>query len=899
MMTGSESNVNPAKPPEGTVTFLFTDIEGSTNLLNHLGDKYGELLLSHASIFRRVIKRWDGYEVDNQGDSFFVAFESSQNALGASEEIQHRLAEHRWPQEVEVHVRMAVHTGEPTLIGNRYIGMDVHRAARICQIAYGGQVLLSSTAAAIPQNDLATGVELQDLGEHWLKDLETPEHIYQLNVPGLPSDFPPLRSLEARPNNLPVHSTPLIGREDDLAAAKDLISQPEVRLLTLTGPGGIGKTRLASELVLEVFKGYQDGAHFIPLASITDPSDVPAAIARILRVRDVGPRPILELLIEKLRTQHLLLLLDNFEHVMPAVDAVHALLENCMELNVLVTSREVLRLRGEYNFAVNPLALPDLLKAQQISIIEQNPAVQLFLQRAGSFKRGFKLTDQNASAIAQICSRVDGLPLAIELAAARVKSLSPQELLKRLLPDEKHSPLEYLSKGARDAPERHRALRMTISWSYDLLPPDEQNFFRSLSVFKGGFNLESAISVCARSREESTAPLDSHDAEYIDLIGSLMDKSLIRSVESTLDESRFEMLETIREFAWETLSGRGDSAEVRSQHAQHFYDRVKEASGYFESAEEAGWFNRIESDYPNVHAALQWYYETGNWTQGLGLGNMLRLLWLFRGYLTEGNEWLEKFLSMPGSENNPGLRAAALDSVGLISRYREDYTAASHAANSALVLRREAGDRNGEADSLANLAYIHLQTGDFAAATKFYRNALAIYREQGNEQGVADSLSHWGLGVFYQGDFETAKSMDEESLAIWSELGDSGAVAWAEYRLGNVALHQGEFTVAQEHFQRSLTIANTIGYKFGIAFSLEGLACVRVRQGFLKEAVFFAEAAKLLRDPDGLQMPVQARLALARELQPISDNLDASTIDGQIQLVISLPPDEIIQLALQ
>lgn len=899
MRTGTDPTNNHPQLPKGTVTFLFTDIEGSTKLLDHLGDKYGELLLTHAIIFRSVIQRWEGYEVDNQGDSFFVAFESAQNALAAAEEIQHQLAAHTWPQGVEVLVRMAVHTGEPTIIGNRYIGMDVHRAARICQIASGGQVLLSSSTAVIPQNDLANGVELQDLGEHWLKDLETPEHIYQLNVPGLPFDYPPLRSLEARPQNLPVFSTPLIGREDDLAAAKNLITQPEVRLLTLTGPGGIGKTRLASELVLEIFKDYQDGAHFVPLASITDPSDIPAAIARILRIRDYGTRPILELLIGKLRTQHLLLFLDNFEHVMAAVDVISALLETCQELNVLVTSREVLRLHDEYSFAVSPLALPDLLKIQQISTIEQNPAVQLFLQRAGSFKRGFELTDQNASAIAQICSRVDGLPLAIELAAARVKSLSPQELLSRLLPDEKHSPLEYLSKGARDAPERHRALRMTISWSYDLLPPDEQRFFRSLSVFKGGFNLESVISVCTRSRDALTIPGDRNDAEYIDLIGSLMDKSLIRSVESILDESRFEMLETIREYAWETLSGRGDSEEVRSQHAQHFYDLVKEASSYFESAVEAEWFNRLEIEYPNVRAALHWYYETGNLTQGLGLGNMLRLLWLFRGYLTEGTEWLEKFLSMPGIEGNPGLRAAALDSVGFLSRYREDYSAASDAANSALALRREIGDRNGEADSLTNLGYIHLQKGDLTASTKFYKNALTIYREQGNEQGIADSLSHWGLVVFYQGDYETAKSMDEESLAIWSELGDSSASAWAEYRLGNVTLHQGEFTVAQEHFQRSLTISNTICYKFGIAFSLDGLACVRVRQGRFEEAVFFAEASKCLRDPNGIRMPVQARLALAQELQPIHDSLDPSTIEAQIQQVTSMLPEEIIQLALQ
>ncbi|NIS79552.1 MAG: tetratricopeptide repeat protein, partial [Anaerolineales bacterium] len=747
MRTGSDPNVNPPKFPKGTVTFLLSDIEGSTKLLNHLSDKYGELLLKHASIFRSAIQRWRGYEVDNQGDSFFVAFESAQNALAAAEEIQHQLTAQTWPKSVEVRVRMGIHTGEPTIIEDRYIGMDVHRAARICQIGHGGQVLISGTTAAIVQNDDARRVELQDLGEHRLKDLESPEHIYQLNIPGMPFDYPPLRSLDARPNNLPVLSTPLLGREEDLAAAKKLITQPEVRLLTLTGPGGIGKTRLALELALELSRDFQDGVFLIPLVSVTDPSDVPAAIARTLGVRDFGTRPLLDLLIERLRTQHLLLLLDNFEHVIPAVGLITALLENCKELKILVTSREVLRVSSEYNFAVGPLALPDPLNTQDIGSIEQNPAIQLFLHRAASYSRGFKLTEQNVPVIAQICSRVDGLPLAIELAAARIKSLAPQELLKRLQPGETHIPLEYLSKGTRDAPERHRALRMTISWSYDLLRPDEQKFFRSLSVFIGGFNLHSATSVCGRSGDLITAPPDSQEAKYIDLIESLVDKSLINSVESILGESRFEMLETIREYAWEALSEEGSITQVRTQHAQHFHDQVKEASLHFESTDEAYWFKRLESDYPNVRAALQWYYESGNWNHGLELGNLLRLFWLFRGYLTEGTEWLERFLTLPGTENNPALRAAALDSVGFISRYREDYSAAFDAAQTSLVLRREIGDRNGEADSLANLGYIHLQTGDFKTAAEFYRDALEIYREQGNKQGIADSLSHWGLVV--------------------------------------------------------------------------------------------------------------------------------------------------------
>ena len=794
---------------------------------------------------------------------------------------------------------MAIHTGEPTLVGNRYIGMDVHRAARICQVAYGGQILLSHTTAVIPQNDLPKGIELQDLGEYWLKDLEMPEHIYQLNVPGLHSDFPELSSLGARPKNLPVMSTPLVGREEDLAAAKDLITKPEVQLLTFTGPGGIGKTRLASELVLEISKDYKDGAYFIPLASITDPSDVPAAIARILRVRDFGTRPILELLIEKLRPQQLLLLLDNFEQVMPAVYVITALLESCRELKILVTSREVLHLRGEHNFVVDPLELPAHLDEQHISTIEHNPAVQLFLQRAGSFRRGFKLTAQNVSVIAQICSLVDGLPLAIELAAVRVNSLSPQELLRRLHPGENHSPLEYLSKGARDAPKRHRALRMTISWSYDLLQPDEQNFFRRLSVFIGGFDLQSATSIYTGARDVVLNPIDSQDAECIDLIGSLLDKSMIRSVEGIQDESRFEMLGTIREFARDALTASGDSEAVRSVYAEYYFSLVKEAIVHFESPRETEWFNRIEMDYPNVRAALEWYYETENWSRGLELGNMLRLLWLFRGYLTEGIEWLDKFLSLPGTENNPAMRAAALDSVGFISRYSENFSAALDATNKALALRREIGDLNGEADSLANLGYIHLQTGDFISATEFYKNALAIYREQGNDQGIADSLSHWGMVVFYQGDFERAKSMDEESLAIWRELGDSSAVAWAEYRLGNVALQQDDCEAAQEHFKRSLTISSTNGYKFGIAFSLDGLACVRTRQRRFEEAAFFAEAAKRFSDPNGIRMPLQARNALARELQPIHDCLDTTAIDTQIQKLMAMPPDQIIAVAMQ
>ena len=486
--------------PTGTVTLLFTDVEGSTLLLQQLGERYAHVLSECRDLLRTTFSEHHGHEVDTQGDAFFVVFARASDAIAAVVAIQRALVAHTWQNGTAVSVRIGLHTGEPTRTAEGYIGLDVHQAARIMSVGHGGQVLLSQTTRELVKHNLPDRVSLRDLGEHRLKDLQRPAHLYQLIIADLPADFPPLKTLDNSSNNLPIQPTSLIGREKELEALLHLLRREEVRLLTLTGPGGIGKTRLGLQVAAELSDLFADGVYFVNLAPLSDPAFVVPTLAQTLDIKEIAGKPLLDLLKAYLRDTHILLLLDNFEQVASAAVLVTDLLAACPHLKVIVTSRAVLHVRGEQEFPVPPLAVPDPKRLPDLVALSQYGAVELFLSRAQAVEPEFQLNKTNAPAIAEICVCLDGLPLAIELAAARIKLLPPQALLARL-----SQRLAMLTSGPRDAPARQQTLRNTIAWSYNLLEAQEQRLFRRLSVFVGGCTLE-AIEAVYTALETSTPP---------------------------------------------------------------------------------------------------------------------------------------------------------------------------------------------------------------------------------------------------------------------------------------------------------------------------------------------------------------------------------------------------------
>ena len=623
--------------PTGTVTLLFTDIEGSTRLLQQLGNHYDGVLTECRQLLRAAFHQWKGHEVDTQGDAFFVAFPRATDAVSAAVDMQRALAAYVWPEGVTVRVRMGLHTGEPQLSAENYIGLDVHRAARIMSAGHGGQVLLSLTTRDLVEHDLPEGVSLRDLGEHRLKDLQLSVHLYQLVIAGLSEDFPPLKTLNSRANNLPIQLTQLIGREKEVARVLHLLRREDIHLLTLTGPGGTGKTRLGLQVAAELSDAFLDGVHFVNLAPISDPTFVVPTIAQTLAVKEIADQPLLDLLKAFLHEKHLLLLLDNFEQVVSAATYVAELLVTCPKLKVLVTSRAVLQVRGEQEFAVPPLQLPDPKHLPDLVALSHYEAVALFIQRAQSVKPEFQVTNANAPAVAEICVRLDGLPLAIELAAARVKVLPPPALLARL-----GQRLTVLTSGARDAPARQQTLRNTIEWSYHLLEADEQRLFRRLSVFVGNCTLEAVEAVCSA--------LDTADAAgpVLEGVASLIDKNLLQQIEQTQGEPRLVMLETIREYSLEALAVSGEMEATRQAHAAYYLVLAEKTEPEPRGQQQAIWVWRMEREYDNLLAAWQWAVEQGK--SGQRVEMILRLYGVLMRFsmghsnMSEGTNFLTRAL---------------------------------------------------------------------------------------------------------------------------------------------------------------------------------------------------------------------------------------------------------------
>ena len=709
----------PGNLPIGTVTFLFTDIEGSTRLLQALGADYQDALERHAAIIRKALGDHDGVEVGTEGDAFFAVFESAQRAVMAAVSAQRALAEEHWPGGRRVRVRMGLHTGEGRLGGDSYVGLDVHRAARIGAAGHGGQILLSGASRALVQSALPQGVTLRELGLHRLKDLDDPEDLVEVIIAGLDGVFPAIRTLET-PNNLPAEMTSFVGRQREVDSATELLAS--TRLLTLTGPGGTGKTRLALRIAASMLPKYRDGVFFVDLAPLSDPTLVGPTVAHSLGLSEEPQRPIIELLKEHLASRNVLLLLDNFEHLLGGSAVVSDLLAAAPRLTVLVTSRSTLNLYGEQEFAVPPLALPEPGAHADLARLSQNEAVALFIDRARAAKPAFEITDESAQAVAEICVRLDGLPLAIELAASRIRILGPPEILTRL-----REHLSVLATGGTNVPIRQRTLRAAIDWSYQLLEPAEQKLFARVAAFGGGCTLEAAEAVCNLSGELGL--------ETFEGIATLVDQSLLRQTADEV-ESRFGMLETIREYGRDRLEAAGSADQIGHRHLRYFRDLAQMGERQFLGADQARWLDRFEREHDNVRVALRRAVDDHYADDGLQLAAALWRFWYQRGYLREGRAWLSELLGLQPAAD-PAATAKAHEALGGLAYWLSDAVTAQASYEAAARLSRELGDREAEAGALYNLAFVPVMRRDLDAAVRLFNESLALAREVGRPDLIA------------------------------------------------------------------------------------------------------------------------------------------------------------------
>ncbi len=805
-----------ASLPAGIVTFLFTDIEGSTRLAREFPQAWPGVHSRHHALLQAAISAHHGHIFRIAGDEYDAAFQTARDAVEAALAAQLLLQNEDWGEVGAISVRMGLHTGPAQPHGSEYDGyLTLSHAKRLASAAYGGQVLLSQATETLLREAMPESVTLRNLGEHRLKDFEQGEPIYQLVDPDLRSEFPPLMTQKAPPTNLPVQLTSFVGRSRELSEVKQLLSQG--RLLTLTGPSGSGKTRLALQVATELRGQFPDGVFFVPLAPVTDPALVASTIAQTLGLPETPGRSVVDTLKDDLRGQSALLLLDNFEQVLPAAPLVAELLAACPRLKSLVTSRAALRLSGEGEYPVPPLALPDLTQLPPAQTLAQYPAIALFLQRAQAARPGFALTDDTARAVAEICVRLDGLPLAIELAAARLKLLPPRAMLARL-----ERRLEFLTGGPRDLPARQQTLRGAIAWSYDLLDESEQAAFRWLAVFTGGCTLDAAEAVVGDLPDG--VPL-------LDHLGSLIDKSLLQASDSPQGETRFGMLETLREFALEQLDSSGEGEALRRRHADFFLALTEQAAAHLETATQVEWVNRLEQEHDNLRLALQWSKTAaGAGDLCLRLASCLGLFWETRGYYSEGRERLASLLETGLAQQHTAARARLLTRAAELAYRQSDYPATIAYAQESLAIYRQVGDKPGVAAALLKLANAATEVGDYARASGYLGEALKLWRVLGDQHGIARALISLGWAALRPGDYRLAKARLEQALALSRQLGDTRSMGFELSGLGEIAMRQGDTQQAARLVQESLGLRRQLGNTWGIAVSLGLLGAIAMRQ---------------------------------------------------------------------
>ena len=891
--------------PTGTVTFLYTDIEGSTKLWKQHRQAMATAHARHDQILRESIETNNGYVFQVVGDAFCAAFPTAADAVRAAVQAQLELHAESWG-EAAIRVRMGIHTGKAEVqqdgLYNGFIVLS--HVQRLMSAAHGGQVLLSFTAQELVRDELPEDVQLRDMGQRQLKDWSRPEHIFQLVISGLRADHPPLNAPESFLHNLPVQLSSFIGREHESVEVKQLLSN--TRLLTLTGPGGTGKTRLALQLGEELLPSFADGVWFAELAPLTDASFLSQSIARIFGLRELPNTLILNVVTDYLRAKQLLLILDNCEHLIEACAKLSDhLLHACPQIKIIASSREALGITGEIAYQVPSLSLPDQEQVTQKAVLGFE-SVKLFVERASAANPKFHLTDENARGVAQICRRLDGIPLALELAAARIRVFSTEEIAARL--DDRFT---LLTGGSRTAMERHQTLRALIDWSYELLSDDERRLFRHLSVFAGGWRFEAAQAVCP-------------NLDVLRWLAQLVDKSLvIVDVEAQESGTRYQLLETIRQYASEKSLEVGESQGARARHLDFFLKFAETAGPHLNGPQELTWLSRLETDYDNLRAALEWATKN-DIINALRLGIALHLFWNRRGYHAEGRrllgEALARLQNLPPVEGEVADQRIALqvralnvfgrlgfgvgdvvgsvkifeEVIGLSRQIGDKYTLAQalsalgyaraflgdaegsyRFAGEGLNLAREVGDKVLLGQALRNMASAIVVThGDPKAIQAYAEEGLQLLRESGARWDLAMALFNMGFSATTQGNYAEARSRFEACLPLFTELRDRNHGNAANSELAHLERRQGHLAQAKPLYRKTLLEWQRLGNRAAIAHELECLAMIAKAQEEDQRAAKLFGAAAVLRENIHLPMTALERVEYDREVNDLRLNME-------------------------
>jgi predicted ATPase/class 3 adenylate cyclase len=913
--------------PTGTVTFLFTDIEGSTRLAQQHPEKWEALRERHHAILHSAMAAQQGYIFHVIGDAFCVAFCSARQALSAALKAQADLQREDWG-DTPIKVRMGIHTGKAEIQDSGDYGgyLTLSRVQRLMSAGHGEQTLISQETERLLTGELPANVSLRDLGEHQLKDLIQPEHIYQVNSPDLPCEFPALRALDVRLNNLPTQLTPFIGREHEILSLVELIHNPDVRLVTLTGAGGTGKTRLSLQVASAVFDYFPDGVYFVPLAETSEPDLTVSKIAQVLDVREGNGRYLIDTLKDYLGNKTLLLILDNFEQLAGAASLTTDLLVAAPKLKLLISSRIVLRVRGEHEFPVLPLEVPDPSNLPALDQLQQNESIQLFIQRARAANPNFVLTREQAPAVAAICQSLEGLPLAIELAAARIKILPPQAMLAKL-----GNRLSFLTGGGRDLPARQQALRNTLDWSHSLLGSQEKTLFARLGIFAGGFSLEAAESIC-----NLDGTLDVMSGVEI-----LLNNSLLRQEEDANGLNRFRMLETVREYALERLEQQSELAIVTRAHARYYVTKIVNEAGFkLFTSESVIWLDWCEAEHDNIRAALAWALNSAEVDDFKTLLILfLGWFWYRRGYLHEGRVWAERFLATNwASPGTPG-RAGALLGSAMLALWEGNAKTAIVEADECVALYQRQEDEQYLPTALLQLGVININMGNDAVAyplvkeagslfqgggQKFFyavslvhlgnvalglgnptearawlEKAYPIAREVGEQWAVSFALNNLGEVARVLGDYDQARQYYEESEALLRAMGDPGDLARLVHNLGSVAQHEGNFEKARSLYAESLAMFRKFGNKRGIAECLMGLAGLKAQDGQPQSAARLFSAAETILAESGTAWWPADRADVEHNRAVIEAGLDEPAFQAEYALGQKMPLAQAFAYALE